>query len=87
MLCVKSETTNRLDRRCISATNLSWFSSWVRSVLTGLAAGMVLRGGIFCDHRLCLCITAIEAGKIAAGFCNDCVARLAEVVGWIGIGA
>jgi hypothetical protein len=30
-------------------TNLSWFSSWERSVLTGLAAGLLLIGGMLSD--------------------------------------
>ena len=29
--------------------NLSWFSSWERSVLTGLAEGMLIIGGMLDD--------------------------------------
>jgi hypothetical protein len=51
-----------LGDRCGCITYLSWFSSWERSVLTGLAAGTLLMAGMvmcvesdlsvyFCDRK------------------------------------
>jgi hypothetical protein len=44
MLCKQSVRNH--GRAKVSITDLSWFSSWERSVLTGLAAGMLLMGGM-----------------------------------------
>lgn len=44
MLCIGSATMNKV--KTVISTNLSWFSSWVRSVLTGLTLETVLTGGM-----------------------------------------
>jgi hypothetical protein len=37
---------------------LSWFSSWERSVLTGLAAGVLLMAGMVVCLCVCVCVRA-----------------------------